>query len=93
MRFVIEVKRHLNNWTRNSLEKKYIAQATNYTATGPPFGILLVGDHSDHKSGYPDLADSVWTAQRTRSPTETPRLIVVGVLPIARPSPSELRST
>jgi hypothetical protein len=93
MRFVIEVKRHLNNWTRNSLEKKYIAQATNYTATGPPFGILLVGDHSAHKSGYPDLADSVWTAQRTRSPTETPRLIVVGVLPIARPSPSDLRST
>ncbi|MDG4834201.1 hypothetical protein O7627_33595 [Solwaraspora sp. WMMD1047] len=93
MRFVIEVKRHLNNWTRNSIEKKYIAQAANYTATGPPFGILLVGDHSDHKSGYPDLADSVWTAQRSRSPTETPRLIVVGVLPIARPSPSDLRST
>ncbi|MEU5565494.1 hypothetical protein [Micromonospora musae] len=91
MRFNVEVKRHTSGWTAPSLEDKYIAQAVNYTATTPPFGILLIGDHSNHVSGYTSFDDSVWVASRSRTPTETPRLIVVGVLPIARPTPSALR--
>ncbi len=90
MRFVIEVKRHKSKWTRERLEEKYISQAANYTATGPPFCILLVGDHSDHTKGYTSLEDSVWNTWQARSTTETPRFVVVGVLPIGRPTPSDL---
>lgn len=91
MRFNVEVKRHSSRWTASGLEDKYIAQAVNYTATSPPFGILLIGDHSNHASGYRSFGDSVWIASRARTFTETPRLIVVGVLPIGRPTPSALR--
>jgi hypothetical protein len=91
MRFVVEVKRHRNAWTPAGLEDKYIAQAANYTVTSAPFSVLLVGDHSNHKSGYRAVDDSVWIRHLARTPTETPRLIVVGVLPIGRPTPSALR--
>ncbi|MGC4952984.1 hypothetical protein ACLQ2P_07175 [Actinomadura citrea] len=90
-RFVAEIKRRKTGWTRDTIERDYLAQATNYTATGPPFGLLLVGDHSKHSSGYPDLNDSIWIAAHARSSTEIPRLIVVGVLPIGRPTPADLR--
>ncbi|MGI5243121.1 hypothetical protein [Dactylosporangium sp. CA-139066] len=92
MRFVIEAKRHSNKWTKDGLEQKYLAQTVNYTATGPPFCILLIGDHSNHAKGYTSLDDSVWSAWRSRSPTEIPRFIAIGVLPIGRPTPSSLTS-
>jgi hypothetical protein len=93
MRFVIEVKRHLSAWTSDKLEHKYIAQAANYTVTSAPFSILLIGDHSNHTNGYRDIKDSVWLCPYARTPTETPRLIVIGVLPIGRPTPSDLRAS
>jgi hypothetical protein len=67
------------------------------TSTGrrtTPFSILilLVGDHSGHKGGYRDIGDSVWIRPVARTPTETPRLVVIGVLPIGRPTPSALRA-
>ncbi|MFF1872806.1 hypothetical protein [Kitasatospora herbaricolor] len=90
-RFVAEVKRRDTRWTPERIKKKYIAQAANYTATGPPFGVLLVGDDSGHASGYRSIKDSVWIIHHARSTTEVPRLIVTGVLPIGRPTPSALR--
>lgn len=90
-RFVAEVKRRDTRWTRERIEKSYLAQAANYTATGPPFGVLLVGDDSGHASGYRSVEDSVWIIHHARSATEVPRLIVVGILPIGRPTPSALR--
>ena len=90
-RFVAEVKRRSTNWTRERIQKSYLAQAANYTATGPPFGILLVGDDSGHAEGYRSVEDSVWIIRHARSATEVPRLIVTGVLPIGRPTPSALR--
>ncbi|MEV4124196.1 hypothetical protein [Nocardia sp. NPDC049707] len=90
-RFVAEVKRRTTKWTRDSIEKSYLAQAANYTATGPPFGLLLVGDHSSHAAGYPSVQDNVWIIRHARSATEIPRLIVAGILPIGRPTPSALR--
>ncbi|MFH8736559.1 MULTISPECIES: hypothetical protein [unclassified Streptomyces] len=87
-RYVIEVKRRLTTATPSGVEHDYLAQAANYTATGPPFGILAVGDHSDHRGGYSDFEDRTWIIQHARSPTEIPRLIVAGVLPIGRPTPS-----
>jgi hypothetical protein len=87
-RYVIEVKRRLTTATHSGIEQDYLAQAANYTATGPPFGILAVGDHSDHRGGYSDFEDRTWIIQYARSPTEIPRLVVVGVLPIGRPTPS-----
>lgn len=90
-RFVAEIKRRTAGWTRERVERTYLAQAANYTATGPPFGLLLVGDHSSHTSGYTSVEDSVWIIRHARSATELPRLIVTGVLPIGRPTPSALR--
>jgi hypothetical protein len=72
------------------VERDYLPQAANYTATGPPFAILIVGDHGPHTAGYTSLDDSVWITPVTRSPTETPRLMVIGVLPIGRPTPSDV---
>jgi len=91
-RYVIEVKRRLTSATREAVERDYLAQAAVYTATGPPFGILAVGDHSNHRSGHSDIEDRVWIIQHARSPTEVPRLIVAGVLPIGRTTPSGLRA-
>lgn len=53
--------------------------------------MLLVGDHSNHAAGYSDFDDRVWINTYARSATEVPRLIVVGALPIGRPTPSALR--
>ncbi|MBS2966697.1 hypothetical protein KGA66_26915 [Actinocrinis puniceicyclus] len=91
-RFVTEVKWRPSSWTRESVERDYVAQAANYTATGPPFGLLLVGDYSDHSHGYSSVEDSVWIITHARSVTEVPRQIVVGVLPVGRPTPSALRA-
>ncbi|MFF7081254.1 hypothetical protein [Streptomyces lavendulae] len=90
-RFVIEVKRRKTKAERKAVERDYLAQAANYTVTGPPFSMLLVGDHSNHAAGYSDFDDRVWVTPYARSATEVPRLIVVGALPIGRPTPSALR--
>ena len=90
-RFVAEIKRRTTAWTQKRIELDYLAQAANYTATGPPFGLLLVGDYSNHTAGYSSVEDSVWIIRHARSATEVPRLIVVGILPIGRPTPSALR--
>lgn len=90
-RFVAEVKWRTTSWTRATIKQDHLAQAANYTATGPPFGLLLVGDYSGHSAGYRDIDDSIWIITHTRSATEVPRLIVTGVLPVGRPTPSALR--
>lgn len=91
-RFVAEIKWRTTRWkTHKTVERDYLAQAANYTATGPPFALLLVGDASDHSAGYRDIEDSIWIIQHARSATEVPRLIVAGVLPTTRPTPSALR--
>jgi hypothetical protein len=89
-RFVIELKSREPQTTREAVERDYLAQVTNYTATGPPFGILIVADHGPHPAGYADLNDSVWITRTARSQTEIPRLIVISVLPIGRSTPSAL---
>lgn len=91
-RFVTEVKWRTKSWDQERIRRDYIAQAANYTATGPPFGILLIGDSSDHSSGYRSVDDSIWIITHARSATEVPRVIVTGVLPTSRPTPSGLRA-
>jgi hypothetical protein len=91
-RFVAEIKWRTSPWkTQDVIERDYLAQAANYTATGPPFAILLVGDASDHSAGYRDIEDSIWVISHARSATEIPRLVVTGVLPTARQTPHALR--
>ncbi|WP_143204968.1 hypothetical protein [Streptomyces sp. CB02009] len=91
-RFVAEIKWRNKRWkTHETVERDYLAQAANYTATGPPFALLLVGDASDHSHGYRDIEDSIWIIRHARSATEVPRLIVAGVLPTTRPTPHSLR--
>ncbi|WP_406278768.1 hypothetical protein OHT93_37885 [Streptomyces sp. NBC_00191] len=91
-RFVAEIKWRTSPWkTQEVIERDYLAQAANYTATGPPFAVLLVGDASDHSAGYRDIEDSIWVIRHARSATEIPRLIVTGVLPTARQTPHALR--
>ncbi|MET9142079.1 hypothetical protein [Streptomyces parvulus] len=91
-RFVAEIKWRTTRWkTHEAVERDYLAQAANYTATGPPFALLLVGDASNHSAGYRDIEDSIWIIRHARSATEIPRLIVAGALPTARPTPHSLR--
>ncbi|MFJ9893542.1 hypothetical protein ACIQPR_09430 [Streptomyces sp. NPDC091280] len=91
-RFVAEIKWRTSPWkTQEIIERNYLAQAANYTATGPPFAFLLVGDASDHSAGYRDIEDSIWVISHARSATEIPRLVVTGVLPTARQTPYALR--
>ncbi|MFF5979314.1 hypothetical protein ACFY78_10735 [Streptomyces olindensis] len=48
-RFVAEIKWRTTRWkAHETAERDHLAQAANYTATGPPFALLLVGDASDH---------------------------------------------
>ncbi|MFC7614265.1 hypothetical protein ACFQV2_12755 [Actinokineospora soli] len=91
-RYVVELKRRDTAATREAVERDNLPQTTNYTATGPPFGILIVADHGPHTAGYTSLDDSIWITPVTRSRTETPRLILIGILPIGRPTPSKLRT-
>ncbi|MEV7787603.1 hypothetical protein AB0O72_19765 [Streptomyces sp. NPDC088106] len=88
---MLEVKRRTKAYSHEGVERDYLAQTANYTATGPPFGMLLVGDHSNHQGGYSDFDDRIWITSYARSTTEVPRLVVVAVLPISRPTPSALR--
>ncbi|MGW0573745.1 hypothetical protein [Streptomyces tauricus] len=69
----------------------FLAQTANHTATSVPFALLLFGDHRGHRGEYSDVEDRVWTTLHARSPTETPRLIVTGVVPIGRDKPSRTR--
>lgn len=92
-RFVTEIKWRTTSWTQGSIRRDYLAQAASYTATGPPFGMLLVGDCSDHTAGSRSIRDSIWIITHARSATEIPRMIVTGVLPTGRPTPSALRVT
>ncbi|MFD5200484.1 hypothetical protein ACFWM7_10100 [Streptomyces sp. NPDC058375] len=91
MRFPIEIKRRTTPFTHNDVQTAYLAQTATYTATSVPFALLLVGDHSGHSSGSSHVQDRVWTTLHARSPTELPRLIVIGVLPIGRATPSHTR--
>ncbi|WP_307160584.1 hypothetical protein [Streptomyces rishiriensis] len=91
-RFVAEIKWRTKGWkTQDVIRLDYLAQAANYTATGPPFALLLVGDASDHSAGYRDIEDSIWVFSHARTATEIPRLVVTGVLPTARKTPHALR--
>jgi hypothetical protein len=90
-RFVTEVKWRTSDWQQDSIKNGYLAQASNYTVTGPPFAILLVGDYSGHLSGWRSLDDSIWTFSHSISDTEIPRIIIAAVLPTGRPTPSALK--
>ncbi|MEU2119511.1 hypothetical protein ABZ567_28565 [Streptomyces sp. NPDC016459] len=91
MRFPIEVKRRTTPFTHSDVQTAYLAQTATYTATSVPFALLLVGDHSRHSGGSSHVKDRVWTTLHARSPTELPRLIIIGVLPIGRATPSHTR--
>ncbi|MGW6574920.1 hypothetical protein ACWGAN_22535 [Streptomyces sp. NPDC054945] len=90
-RLVTEVKWRDKSWTRRKIEQDYLAQAAVYTATGPPFSFLLVGDATGNPGGHPSIEDSVWVVSHARTATEIPRLVVTGILPTARPTPSATR--
>ncbi|MGW2612964.1 hypothetical protein ACWC4A_53285 [Streptomyces mirabilis] len=91
-RFVAEIKWRTSRWkSQDVIRRDYLAQAANYTATGPPFAFLLVGDASNHSAGHREIEDSIWVFSHARSATEIPRLVVTGVLPTARKTPHALR--
>ncbi|WP_158939236.1 hypothetical protein [Streptomyces sp. NRRL S-87] len=91
-RLVTEMKWRDKTWTRPKIEQEYLAQAAVYTATGPPFSFLLVGDATGNPGGHPSIEDGIWVVSHARTATEIPRLVVTGVLPTARPTPSAPRT-
>lgn len=89
-RYVTEVKRELNDASKDRLEAAYLAQALEYQSTNEPFGQLLVLDLTDHSSGTPHITDSIWVTHRR---AETGRITASTVLAMVRgnrPSPSAM---
>lgn len=85
--FYIECKREESDASHDGL-RRYVGQARAYSVTNVAFGILLVLDLTDHRTGIPDMFSSVWVELVQVTTEETPRHIVVIRVPGNRPVPS-----
>jgi len=88
---VTEVKRELVNASAGELERKYLAQAAQYSGSGEPFSQLLVLDLTDHMTGIRPLSDLAWVARRQVDSEASMQHVVVAVVVGNRPTPRELR--
>jgi hypothetical protein len=90
-RFVIEIKREMDDNTHAGIEAAYLTQAIEYQATNVPLSMLLVLDLTDHSHGIPHLSDTAWVAHRHVAGNETPRSAVIAVVSGNRPFPSSMK--
>ena len=90
-RYVTEVKRELNNASRENLESSYLAQTSEYQSTNEPFGQLLVLDLTEHKGGTPHINDSIWVTHRRDQAGRITNSAVVAIVRGNRPTPSAMR--
>lgn len=89
-RYLAEIKKEDGDASREHIDSTYLVQATEYGNTNVPFGLLLVLDLTDKTSsqGTRRLDELVWVASHTPTGSTTDRLVVAGVLPGNRISPS-----
>lgn len=77
-RFVVEVKRHLPQWTDDACTP-FLRQTTAYQQTDLKLGVLAVLDLSDRPSGVPDFDECLWIADRRVSGRDVRHALVVRV--------------
>ena len=94
LRYRTEVKKEDRDVSLQHLEAAYVAQAAEYGNTNVPFGQLLVLDLTPKTDtgGSLRLDELVWVARHRPAGASTDRLVVVGVLPANRLTPSEYSS-
>lgn len=90
-RFVIEIKRELNDNSRAGIQTAYLAQATEYQVTNVPLSMLLVLDLTDHSQGIGHLSDTAWVVHRNNPDGNTRRSTVIAVVAGNRPFPSSMK--
>lgn len=90
-RYVTEVKRELNNASRQSIESAYLAQTSEYQSTNEPLGQLLVLDLTNHTGGTPHINDSIWVTHRRDPRGRITNSAVVAIVRGNRPTPSAMR--
>jgi hypothetical protein len=90
-RFVIEIKRELDDNSRVGVEAAYLAQAIEYQVTNVPLSMLLVLDLTDHSHGICHLADTAWVVHRNNTGGKTRRSAVIAVVAGNRPFPSSMK--
>lgn len=90
LRYRTEVKREFSNASREHLQSRYLPQAAEYSNTNVPFGQLLVLDLTPKKKagGTWRLDEVVWLATHRPDGALVDRLVLVGVLPANRLTPS-----
>lgn len=90
-RYVTEVKRELQDATKDHLNSMYLAQTFEYQSTNQPLGQLLVLDLTKHESGTPHVQDSIWVAHQRDNAGRVRNSAVVAVVRGNRPTPSAMR--
>jgi hypothetical protein len=86
-RIVLEVKRELDDASRDSI-RKYLGQAASYELTGPRVGFLIVLDLCSQKDWALTLEDNCWIEKVMSERDTSPRVIVVVRVPGVRTVPS-----
>lgn len=89
-RYVTEIKRELQNASKEHIESAYLAQTLEYQAANVPLGQLLVLDLTSHKGGTPHLGESIWVAHRETSADSVAQSAVLGIVRGNRPTPSKM---
>ena len=90
-RFVIEIKRELDDNSRAGMQAAYLAQTIEYQVTNVPLSMLLVLDLTDHSGGIRHLSDTAWVVHRDNPMGETQRSAVIAVVAGNRPFPSSMK--
>jgi len=90
-RFVVEIKRELDDTTRSGIQTAYLAQAIEYQVTNVPLSMLLVLDLTDHSHGIYHLSDTAWIVHRDNPGDQTMRSAVIAVVAGNRPFPSSMK--
>ena len=86
---VVELKRELDDASREHLETVYSDQAASYQATDYPFGAVLVLDLSlVQTTSTPRLPELIFTSEQAVASDR--RLLMFAIVPGRRQSPSEL---
>jgi hypothetical protein len=89
--FPLEIKREKVDTTRESIDKKYVAQPQQYGASALGVSFLFVLDLTPKELGTPlaSVTDYAYIAYRTVPNTVRPARVVVFIFPANRPLPSD----
>jgi hypothetical protein len=90
-RFVVEIKRELQDASPDALFRVHAAQAAAYSVVGPRLSLECVLDLTDHSHGIPSLPESVWVSVVPIA-NAAPRHVVTLVVRGNRPTPRQMKT-